>query len=235
MNTAKSFQPNLARGNGTWQLTETLAPFKEKIYKKGEQVIAQGRAEVDLHFVVKGKVLLCHLDPLAEREVITGLFMNGEFINPEILTGDVGEDRYAVAKSDTLVKSIPRLSFLNLMEKTPFLPKLILQSVVERQRKMQARLQRLELMSTRHRVLLFLVEYVEKAGRDVGYERVVRHFLPHHELAGLCNSSRQSVTTILNELRQLKVVHFNRRYLLVRDMERLRKLAAEAFNQPLLS
>ena len=80
-------------------------------------------------------------------------------------------------------------------------------------------------MSTRQRILHFLVGYVEKAGKDVGFEKVIRSILTHQELGSLCSASRQSMTTVLNELRQLNIIHFNRRYLLVRDLEKLREMA----------
>ncbi|MEZ4933637.1 MAG: hypothetical protein R2788_16135 [Saprospiraceae bacterium] len=38
-----------------------------------------------------------------------GLFLNGEFINPEIVSGDLdAENRYAVAKAETIIKKSQR-------------------------------------------------------------------------------------------------------------------------------
>ncbi len=50
---------------------------------------------------------------------------------------------------------------------------------------------------------------------------LVRNFLTHQEIANLTATSRQTVTTVLNELRNKNVLTFNRKRMLVRDMEKL--------------
>ncbi len=225
MNTAASFRPNVRTENPQWDLTELLIPFPEKTYQKGDLIFRQGQTESNIYFVMKGKVLLFQHDYIFDKEMTLGLFLNGEFINSDILAGDPGTNRYAVAKSVTVIKEIPKLSFFNLLSQHTFLSRLVMKRLVQRQTEIQRRLHNMELMSTRQRILHFLVEYTERAGRAAGYEKVVRNILTHQELGGLCQASRQSVTTVLNDLRQQKIVHFNRRYLLVRDLEKLREMA----------
>jgi CRP-like cAMP-binding protein len=54
---------------------------------------------------------------------------------------------------------------------------------------------------------------------------LVRKFLTHQEIANLTATSRQTVTTVLNELRNKNILTFNRRRLLIRDMDALAKAA----------
>ena len=225
MVTAKPFRPDPAPSHNQDSLTEILRPFEPQVFQKGESILPQWQRETDVFFVVKGKVLLHELDEASGRELVTGIFTDGDCINPEILVGEVTPGRHAVAKSEVVAKAVPIISLLNLMAKTPFLSRYLLRSVVLRQKELQDRLHRLALLSTRQRILHFLVDYVEKVGSAAGYEKVVRNVLTHQELAGLCNASRQSVTTLLNELRHLRLIHFNRRYLLVRDFDQLKKMA----------
>ena len=65
----------------------------------------------------------------------------------------------------------------------------------------------------------------KKKGQRVGFEMLVRKFYTHQEIANLTATSRQTVTTVLNELRNKNVLTFNRQRLLIRDMELLRKEA----------
>lgn len=225
MNTAIAFQPGFTPRNTSWDLTELLISFPEKTYEKGDLIFKSGKTEDKIFFVVKGKVLLFQHNYIFDKEMVNGLFLNSDFINLDILAGDIGNNRYAVAKSKTVIKAIPHMAFLNLMSQYPFFSRFILKKMARQQRGTQNHLQQIELMSTRQRILHFLVEYVEKAGKDVGFEKVVRSILTHQELGSLCSASRQSMTTVLNELRQLNIIHFNRRYLLVRDMEKLREMA----------
>jgi CRP-like cAMP-binding protein len=89
---------------------------------------------------------------------------------------------------------------------------------------MEQRLESLVFKDSRTRIIEFLKKLAEKKGQRVGYEMLVRKFMTHQEIANLTATSRQTVTTVLNELRSKNLLTFNRRRLLIRDME---KLAAE--------
>jgi CRP-like cAMP-binding protein len=90
---------------------------------------------------------------------------------------------------------------------------------------MEQRLESLVFKDSRTRIIEFLKNLAAKKGQRVGYEMLVRKFLTHQEIANLTATSRQTVTTVLNELRNKNILIFNRRRLLIRDMD---KLAAEA-------
>jgi CRP/FNR family transcriptional regulator, cyclic AMP receptor protein len=46
--------------------------------------------------------------------------------------------------------------------------------------------------------------------------------LTHKDIAALTGTSRQTVTTILNELKQKNMIYFDRRKILIRDLEKLK-------------
>ena len=87
---------------------------------------------------------------------------------------------------------------------------------------MEQRLESMVFRDSRSRIIDFLLELVEKKGQRVGFEHVVRKFITHQEIANLTATSRQTVTTVLNELRNKELLTFNRRRLLVRDLEKLK-------------
>jgi len=88
--------------------------------------------------------------------------------------------------------------------------------------KMEKRLESLVFKDSRTRVIDFLKEMAIEKGRKVGFETEVRGFLTHQEIANLTATSRQTVTTVLNELKRSNIISFNRRRLLVRNMEALK-------------
>jgi CRP/FNR family transcriptional regulator, cyclic AMP receptor protein len=90
---------------------------------------------------------------------------------------------------------------------------------------MEQRLESLVFKDSRTRIIEFLKQLGEKKGQRVGYETLVRKFMTHQEIANLTATSRQTVTTVLNELRNKNVLTFNRRRLLIRDMGALAKEA----------
>ena len=88
---------------------------------------------------------------------------------------------------------------------------------------MEKRLESLVFKDSRTRIIEFLYNLATEKGQRVGYEVVVPKFLTHQEIANLTATSRQTVTTILNELRSKNVLTFDRKRLLVRGMDLLKK------------
>jgi CRP-like cAMP-binding protein len=82
-------------------------------------------------------------------------------------------------------------------------------------------LESLVFKDSRTRIVEFLVDLANRKGERVGFETVVRKFLTHQEIANLTATSRQTVTTVLNDLRSKELIKFDRRRLLIRDKERL--------------
>jgi CRP-like cAMP-binding protein len=100
---------------------------------------------------------------------------------------------------------------------TLFIMKILGSRVLE----MEQRLESLVFKDSRSRIVEFLLDLVKKKGQRVGYEWVVRKFITHQEIANLTATSRQTVTTVLNELRTKNLLTFNRKRLLVRDLDQL--------------
>lgn len=87
---------------------------------------------------------------------------------------------------------------------------------------MEKRLESLVFKDSRTHIIEFLYDLAQEKGHQVGFEREVRKFLTHQDIANLTATSRQTVTTVLNELRKQEILTFNRRRMLVRDMDMLR-------------
>ena len=89
----------------------------------------------------------------------------------------------------------------------------------------EKRLESMVFKNSRTRIVEFLHSLGKEQGQRVGYETLVRNFFTHQEIADLTGTSRQTVTTTLNELRNQNIITFNRRRLLIRDLSDLYKAA----------
>lgn len=90
-----------------------------------------------------------------------------------------------------------------------------------RLRKMERRIESLVFKDARSRIVEFLKEMAEEKGQKVGFETMIKNHFTHKDIASLTGTSRQTVTTIMNELREENVITFDRRRILIRDMEKL--------------
>jgi CRP-like cAMP-binding protein len=75
--------------------------------------------------------------------------------------------------------------------------------------------------NARSRIIDFLKENALERGRQVGYELFFKHNLTQQDIANLTGTSRQTVTSVLNELKKLNLIHFNRNGVLIRDIAKL--------------
>ena len=86
---------------------------------------------------------------------------------------------------------------------------------------MERKVESLVFKDARTRIVDFLREMAEERGQKVGFEMMIKNHFTHKDIASLTGTSRQTVTTILNELRENNIINFDRRKILIRDMEKL--------------
>lgn len=156
------------------------------------------------------------------REVIK------EILQPETMFGDLalaGETRrseFAQALHDEVeYLSIKVVDFQLLMQQNQRLVFACLQHLTQRLQRVEERLAKLVLKDARERIIEFLVETAGKEGRRVGYETLLKHHLTQQDIANLTGTSRQTVTSVLNDLRKSNLIYFNRNSILIRDIEKL--------------
>ena len=91
------------------------------------------------------------------------------------------------------------------------------------QRLMRAenKLESLIFKDARTRIIDFIKDSVSDRGRRVGFEMLLKHSLTHQDIANITCTSRQTVTLVLNDLKKLDLIYFNRGKILVRDMAKL--------------
>jgi CRP/FNR family cyclic AMP-dependent transcriptional regulator len=88
-------------------------------------------------------------------------------------------------------------------------------------RKVERRLEALIFKDARTRIVDFIKEMAADYGTQVGEEVMVKHNLTHQDIASLTATSRQTVTSVLNGLKDDNKIHLERNRLLVRNMSAL--------------
>ncbi|HCR53703.1 MAG TPA: Crp/Fnr family transcriptional regulator, partial [Cytophagales bacterium] len=74
----------------------------------------------------------------------------------------------------------------------------------------------------RTRIVEFLKDSASWKGKKVGFETMIPTKLAHKDIASLTGTSRQTVTTVLNELKEQNLINFDRRKILIRDLDLLK-------------
>lgn len=188
---------------------------------KNDYVYLPDQDSDTIYFISEGRVKIGSYSDDG-KEITKKILNKGEVFGELSLVGQTKRQDFAMAIDEASLCCIPSSSLKSLIKDhsslSLFFMKLMGSKVIE----MENRLESLVFKDSRSRIIEYLSDTVEKRGERVGYEWVVRNFLTHQEIANLTATSRQTVTTVLNELRTAEIITFNRKRLLVRDLDNLK-------------
>ncbi len=192
-----------------------------KTYRKGEAVYIPNDLADCIFFIEVGQVKISVMNE--EGKAITKAILGrGEVFGELTLLGEERRHDFATALEETTVCVVTLPELRGLMRDRWELHLFFMNMFGARQLEMERRLESLIFRDSRSRIVEFLYQLTFTKGQRVGYEWVVRNFITHQEIANLTATSRQTVTTTLNDLRFKKLITFNRSRLLIRDLDKLK-------------
>lgn len=173
-------------------------------------MIAQGRVKIG-HYLEDGK------------EVISAILTTGEIFGELAMAGEDTRRDFAQAMDEkTSICPLSIEELRGLMFENKELSFKILKLVGLRLMKLERKLESLVFKDARTRVIDFLRDTASWKGKKVGFETMIPTKLTHKDIAALTGTSRQTVTTRLNELRGKNLITFGRRRIVIRDLDQLK-------------
>lgn len=192
----------------------------EKTFAKSEYIYVADEFADKLFFIMDGRVKIGTYGD-GGKEITKAILNKGEIFGELALMGREKRRDFAMAMEQTTICVISTDQIKRLMRDRSGLSLFLMQMMGNRMIEMEQRLESLVFKDSRTRIIEFLYDLADKKGQRVGYEMLVRQFMTHQEIANMTATSRQTVTTVLNDLRNKNILTFNRRRLLIRDMEML--------------
>ncbi len=174
-----------------------------------------------LYFLKEGKVKIASVSENG-KEMIHAILGQGEIFGELAITDDQGERKQiAEATEDALICSIDVKEFGEFMQNNSKLNLSITKAIGFRLRKIQARLESLWFKSAPERISSFIKDLTDEHGKDIGDEKVVQLNLTHQEIASLTATTRQTVTSTLNDLEKKEIIIYDRKRILIREYDLL--------------
>jgi len=195
--------------------------FNHKSFKKSDYIYMPDEHADKIYFINDGRIKIGTYSDTG-KEITKSILTQGEVFGELSLIGETKRKDFAVAMEETSVCIMSVAEMKSMMKDHSTLSLFMMNIMGSRVLEMEQRLESLVFKDSRTRIVEFLEGLAKKKGQRVGYEMLVRKFLTHQEIANLTATSRQTVTTVLNELRTKNVLTFNRQRLLIRDMDLLR-------------
>lgn len=203
------------------ELDYLVAHVKIVHIPKGELIFREGDPSLSMFFLVEGIIKITSTTK-DNREVIFNI------IHPKAILGELSlaleekrsNSSYVMSQSATLLE-IDRQIIFDLVEKNVKLARCIINFLGSKLKYVEARMESLAVNDARERVLEFLKANAQTFGKPVGFETLLKHEFTQQDIANFTGTSRQTVTTILNELKKSNKIFFRRKSILIRDLEAL--------------
>ena len=192
------------------QMTDTV---KVKNVKKGESVYMDDGFESRIYLLVKGKIKISEVDDRGD-ELIKEILSATEIFGDVSLDGSISDDEFAEALTEnTVICSFKSSEFKQLMQTNVVLAMNFIQQVSGKFRRLENRHSNLVFKDAKSRLISFFRDWATREGSREGDKITLNNYLTHNDIAGIISTSRQSVTTLLNELKEGGIIYYNRKHI----------------------
>jgi CRP/FNR family transcriptional regulator, cyclic AMP receptor protein len=182
-----------------------------------------------IYFAKQGYIKIGFIDEEGQEKV-KEIIQPGDFFGQFTLEKDNLNGEFAKAyKNNISLCSFAVEDFEKLLQRRPDMALKYTKWVGFKLRKIQNRLSNLLNKDVKKRLESFLWQMVEQTPGDHKEGKFcLPNFMTHEDIAGLIGSSRQTVTTILNQLETENLLTYNRNQICFPDVKDLQKRATVA-------
>ena len=194
---------------------------------KGEYIYFDSQFHNKLYFLKGGTIKIGYIDDEG-KEVVKEIIREGEVFGQFTLERDNLNGEFAQAyKADVSLCAFNIEDFEKLLKSKPNIGFHFTKQVGQKLRKFESRLLNLLNKDVKTRLVNFLVMLAREEGETTDGEKFeIHNFLTHEDIAQLIGSSRQTVTTMLNELETAGYITVTRQLINIPSVKNLQKSLA---------
>jgi len=190
--------------------------------RKGDYIYFEAFHHNKLYFVKEGYIRIGYIDD-SGREVIKEIIQKGELFGQITLEKSSMNGEFAQAyKNAVSLCAFSIEDFQKLLHKKPALALKYSKQVGSKLRHIENRLLNLLNKDVKTRLQHFLLQLAQKhAGPAAANSICIPNYLTHEDIANLIGSSRQTVTTLINELATEGLITYNRNEICFPDVKKI--------------
>jgi CRP/FNR family transcriptional regulator, cyclic AMP receptor protein len=207
-------------GLGPGDMSEITAAARTLRKKRGEFVYTPGDPAESIYVLRKGRVKLSVLSE-SGKEFAIDIFQPGDIFGEFALADEATRSNMAQALDDAQTWVFGKRDFVRLLETRPKLAMNYIRLVGGRRRRMEKKLSDITTKDVAARVceLLHEISTASAASNPAAPELLVP--LTHQDVASLIGASRQTTTTVLNDLERRGIIELGRGSLRVTHLKEL--------------
>ena len=179
--------------------------------EKGNRIILSKERENSIFFLKKGSVKIVSTKNDSVKYIVKRGNIFGEL---GLYDKEAAKEEVAYALEDCVICYIQSEQMEELMEKHTSLKNGILKIYGLRIKKLERRLSDLLYKDSSTRIEEFILEYIKEFGEEESTGKLIaKNLLSHKEIANLTNTSRQTVSNVLSEMRKIKKINYNSKFI----------------------
>ncbi|MGB0887225.1 MAG: Crp/Fnr family transcriptional regulator [Vicingaceae bacterium] len=195
---------------------------KHNKMRKNDYIYFPEDPSSSIFFLKRGRVKIGSYSD-SGKEIIKAILNPGEIFGELSLVGQEKRKDFAIALDNNIVVcSLGMKEMETMIEKNPMIGIKVTKLIGFRLEKIERRFESLVFKDARTRIIDFIVDLGREKGKEIGKEILVKHNLTHMDMANLTATSRQTVTTVLNELKEQHLLHLERNQFLIRAIDQLK-------------
>jgi CRP-like cAMP-binding protein len=211
---------NILKSMSKKEMMEMNEKSTMKYSRQSESIYLPGDSAHSIYFLKEGKVKISSYSDDG-KELTHAILGPGELFGEQAIIGDKMLAQVAETTEDAVICSISVKEFERFMAQNPQLNLNVTKLLGFRLKKVRSRLEALWFKKAPDRVKQVLKDLAEEHGRPVGDEIVIELKLTHQDLANLSATTRQTVTTIMNQLEKEGLLDYDRKRILIHEPEKL--------------
>ncbi len=190
-------------------------------YRKGEIIDFISRSGNDLFYIISGKAKLIEVED--EGSTMLKILLHEGDIFGELVASTSRYREYAEILTEyALVGAVPISAIRYFMARNPSFSLAFTHYAWERYRKIEKRIfQCTAVRDTRTRLISFIEDLAKDEGTRIGGLVRLKNYLTHQELASIIGSTRVTVTSILNSMKNGGTVRYCKDYFELTDSSAL--------------
>lgn len=194
-----------------------------KEVKRKDVLYFQGSTNGSVILLKTGAVKITRLTP-SGNEIILDVISAGSVLGDMTEFGNCERDESAIVVEDGVVCLINRDNFNQMLKEIPDLAVKVTKFRALKLYKVENRLLDLLYRTVEQRVAATLLGLMEDFGRQADEGHLLNIKLTHKDFADLVASTRETVTSVLNKLKDRGLIDFQGKYVLIKSVDGLKGL-----------
>ncbi len=186
-----------------------------KSYNKDEFVYFTDDPANNIYMISSGKVKILNYTEGGE-EIVKGILVTGDIFGEMAVLGEDKRSDFAqVVDNNTYVCQMSLEELQGLMLENKKFALSINKLIGLRIRRLERKLDSLVFKDVRTRLIDFIKDLIKTSGQEYNEGVRINHFYTHKDVADLIGTSRQTVTTVINELKNEGLLDFKRKEIFI--------------------